>query len=72
VERKKENDVLYFISFCIEEYKKHIGKTGGEVSSLFEQSNVFSYLEHNFDTLHTQGSRWLMTEIDEYIKQHIK
>ena len=65
---KKEADILYFISFCIEEYKKHTNKSGSEVSLLFDKYGVYSYLHDNFDTLHTQGSRWLMSEIDDYIK----
>jgi hypothetical protein len=69
---KKEIDILYFISFCIEEYKEHTGKTGCEISSLFDQYNVYSYLYNNFDTLHTQGSSWLMAEIDDYIKNKEK
>ena len=65
---KKEEDILYFISFCIEEYKKYTNKSGSEVSLLFDNYGVYSYLHDNFDTLHTQGSSWLMLEIDDYIK----
>ena len=40
---KRDADILYFVSFCIEQYKM-------------------------LDILHTQGSQWLMQEIDDYIK----
>lgn len=68
METNKEKDILYFVSFCIEEYKKHTGKTGREISSLFEECDIYPYLRNNYDTLHTQGSHWLMAEIDEYVK----
>ena len=32
---KKELDIAYFISFCIEQYKVHISANGNEVMDLF-------------------------------------
>ena len=65
---KRDADILYFVSFCIEQYKMHKGISGSETIKLFDQKGVTSYLADNFDILHTQSAQWLMQEIDEYVK----
>lgn len=64
---KKESDIVYFISFCIEQYKIHISATGAEVMDLFDKFGVTEYLSHNFEILHTQSRQWLLEEIDDFI-----
>ena len=65
--KDKELDMAYFLSFCIEQYKNKHQMSGEEVAILFKQYGVLPYLEDNFEVLHTQGHRWLMDEIDEWI-----
>lgn len=62
---KKIND---FIIFCMEIYKHKEKITGKEVYDLFEKYGLFEYLHDGYDMLHTQGSEWLIKDIDEYIK----
>lgn len=64
---KKELDIAYFLSFCIEQYKVKQGLSGEDTMDLFEKYNVLSYLSDNFEVLHTQGRQWLMEEIEDYI-----
>lgn len=66
--KDKELDIAYFLSFCIEQYGKKHQLKGDEVVSLFDRYEVFTYLEENFEVLHTQGYQWLMEEIDELIR----
>lgn len=66
---KRDTDIAYFLSFCIEQYKRHISTSGSNVMALFVQYGVDQYLIDNFDILHTQSSQWLMEEIDEFIKR---
>ena len=49
---KKQQDIAYFLSFCIEV----LGKYG-----------VLDYLAEHYELLHTQSRQWLMEDIDEYI-----
>ena len=63
---KRDADILYFVSFCIEQYKMHKGLSGSETMKLFDRKGVTSYLADHFDVLHTQSAHWLMQEIDEY------
>ncbi|MDR0893100.1 MAG: DUF3791 domain-containing protein [Mediterranea sp.] len=66
---KQELDIAYFIAFCVEQYKMHIAAKGGDVMDLFDSYGVMEYLTNNFEVLHTQGHRWLMEEIDEFIRR---
>lgn len=65
----RDNDISYFVAFCIEQYKNTKGMDGVEVASLFFSSGVSSYLAENFDVLHTQSRQWLMEEIDDFIER---
>lgn len=64
---KRDRDILYFISFCIEQYKMHKGLLGSDTMKLFDNTGVTNYLIEHFDVLHTQGAQWLIQDIDEYI-----
>ena len=64
----KQQDISYFVSFCIEQYKnmKHI--TGDEAMQYLDHYGVLDYLANNYEILHTQGYQWLMEDIEEFIK----
>lgn len=64
---RKDKDIALFVAFCIEEYGAAKGLTGGQVLDLFSQYGVIDYLSKCYEPLHTQGRRWLMDEIDEFI-----
>ena len=66
---KKEQDILYFVSFCIEQYKHEMGMNGSEVMDLFDRSGLLGYLSENYEVLHTQGHRWLIGEMKDYLKR---
>lgn len=66
---RQEAAKLYFVSFCIEQYKVYWGMKGGEVMRLFDKHHVTEYLYDHYDVLHTQGTAWLMAEIGDYIKE---
>ena len=64
---KKELDIAYFISFCIEQYKMKYNLSGKEVMNLFEKYGISQYLTDNFEGLHTQSRQGLLEEIENYI-----
>ena len=35
---------------------------------LFEKYGVLKYLHDGYDMLHTQGDKWLMNDINEFLK----
>lgn len=63
----RDNDISYFVAFCIEQYKNAKGISGDEAASPLFSSGVASYLADNFEVLHTQSHQWLIEEIDEKI-----
>ncbi len=66
---KRQQELAYFISFCIEQYKVAKGLSGEEVVKMFNQYKVMEYLSDCYDALHTQGHRWLVAEIDDFISK---
>lgn len=64
---KKELDIAYFLSFCIEQYKMKHDLSGRETIDLFDRYDVLPYLSDNFEVLHTQSRQWLLEEIEDYI-----
>lgn len=63
----RETDITYFVSFCIEQYKKAKGIGGQEAAALIFTSGASSYLAEHFDVLHTQSHQWIVEEIDSII-----
>ncbi len=64
---RKHQDIAYFISFCIEQYKNAKGLTGEQAMRTLDEYGVLEYLEEHFDVLHTQSHQWIMEDIDEFI-----
>ena len=62
---KRDSDILYFIAFCLEAYKKRHGISGNEASILFDRFGIKNYLSDNYEVLHTQGLPWILEEIEE-------
>ena len=65
---KKEQDIAYFLSFCIEQYKNEKRMTGTEAMNLLNRYGVLEYLAEHFEILHTQSRQWILADIDEFIK----
>jgi len=69
---KTKQDITYFISFCIEQYKEAKGLSGSEAMSLLSEYGVLEYLAEHWEILHTQGRQWIIEDIDEFIKARDK
>ena len=66
----KENDPLFFLSFCVEAYKMRHNMTGEETMALFDKTGATQYILNGYEALHTQGERWIVEDIEEYLQQH--
>ena len=64
---KKNLDIAYFLSFCIEQYKEAKQLHGAEVAEIFSRYGVLEYLEQHFEALHSQSHQWILEDIDEFI-----
>lgn len=65
---KKNQDIAYFLSFCIEQYKNAKGIDGTEAMEIFLKYGVLDYLNEHFEILHTQNRQWILEDIDEFIE----
>ena len=65
---KRTQDIAYFISFCIEQYKNGKKLTGAEAMRQLDEYHALDYLSEHYDTIHTQSRQWIMEDIDEFIK----
>lgn len=65
---KQELDKTYFVSFCIEQFKKHRGITGKEAAELLYSADICDYLNDNYEILHIQSRQWIIEEIEERLK----
>lgn len=64
---KKMQDIAYFVSFCIEQYKNAKGLTGAEAQEVLDRYGVLGYLEEHYEVLHTQSYQWILEDIDEFV-----
>lgn len=67
---KHNDDIAYFVAFCIEIYKNAKGMAGGDVSHLFTETGLTDFLVDNFQSIHTQSPQWILDEIKEYLSTH--
>lgn len=59
---------LPFMVLCVEEYKSQKGMTGKDVMTLFNKYSVFEYIQDFYEALHTTGTKYIVNDIDLYIK----
>lgn len=60
--------VAEFVSFCIEMFAKAKRLSGDKVAVVFQSCGAIDYLDSGYDFLHTQGERWLMSDLDEFLR----
>ena len=67
-----KQDIAYFISFCIEQYKDARCLSGSKTAASLAEYGVLEYLAEHWEVLHTQGRQWIIEDIDEFIKARDK
>lgn len=67
-----DDDIAYFIAFCIETYKNARKMSGVDVSRLFSDTGLTEFLAENYEPIHTQSPHWILEEIKEYLTIHNK
>lgn len=63
-------DKAFWLSWCIEEYAAAQHVKSHEVARLFSELHVLEFLDQNAEILHTQGKRYIIEEILEFIAKH--
>ncbi len=61
-------DQFQYIVYYINEYAERKSRTTLEILDIFNQFGVIKYLTLGYEVLHSQGTNWLIADIDEYLK----
>jgi hypothetical protein len=68
----RSNDISYFLSFCIEQYKQKHHLTGEQAMQELDKYGVLDYLEEFYGVLHTQNAQWIVEDIEHFISKRQK
>lgn len=64
------NEVLEFVTYCISKLAQQLGLTQREVYQRLMRSGIlYDYIVPSYDVLHTFGSRYLMDDLIDYMKE---
>jgi hypothetical protein len=66
----KSDNVITFITFCIERYAQKHHLSSLQSYALFRKYEADKYLINGFDVLHTQGEETILQDIEIYLKNH--
>lgn len=58
-----------FYTYCLEKYAQAKGLTGLQTFALMKRYEVDDYLIDHYDLLHTQGTAYVIEEIDRFIQR---
>lgn len=73
VRKQEDKDItreeFEFFTYCLEKYAQAKGLTGLQAIALLKRYGADDYLIDHYDLLHTQGTGYVMDEIDIYIQR---
>ena len=67
--REVAKEEFEFYTYCLEKYALAKGFTGLQVYAQFKRYGVDDYLIDHYDLLHTQGTGYVIDEIDRFIQR---
>lgn len=65
-----DKNVLEFVTYCISKLSQYLNLSQREVYIRLKDSGILdNYIIPCYDVLHTFGSRYLMNDLSEYMKE---
>ena len=62
-------DTFEFVTYCISKFAQGLGMSRHEVYRRLKESGIlYDYIVPSYDVLHTFGSRYLMKDLKEYMR----
>ena len=58
-----------FYVYCLEKYARFKNMSGIRAWSLFKESGADDYILRNYDLLHTQGTEYILDDIQKFIRR---
>lgn len=68
-DREVTQESFEFFTYCLEKYARAKGLTGLQAIALLKRYGADDYLIDHYDLLHTQGTGYVMDEIDRFIQR---
>ena len=59
-----------FLFFCLELYRHAKSMSAAEVFNLFAKNGARDYVPKHFESPHTTGNQYILSDIDEFLKNH--
>lgn len=69
IERETTREQFEFYTYCLEKYAQARGLSGLQALALLKRYDVDDYLIDHYDLLHTQGTGYVLDEIDRFIQR---
>ncbi len=64
------SDVLFFVTYCISKLSNLLSLSQAEVYSRLKSSGILDeYIIPSYDVLHTFGSRYLMDDLTDFMRE---
>lgn len=67
--RNVPKEVFEFYTYCLENYAACKGISGMRAWLCFKESGAGDYIIHNYDLLHTQGTEYILDDIQRFINR---
>ena len=65
-----DRQTLGFVTYCISKLSQTLGLTQGDVYDRLLRSGIlYDYIVPSYDVLHTFGSRYLMEDLTDYMRE---
>ena len=65
-----EDNIAYFLAFCIEMYSRDLHISGKESSALLANMGALDYLAKHFEAIHTQSPQEILDNIKQFVNTH--
>ena len=70
--RSIPHEKFEFYTYCLEKYAQTEGLTGFQALALLKRYGADDYLIDHYDLLHTQGTGYVIDELDRFIQRNKK
>lgn len=65
-----DREILEFVTYCISKLAQHLKLSQREIYDRLKRSGIlYDYIVPSYDVLHTFGSRYLIEDLTDYMRE---